>query len=298
MFLKTNPILQFFLVLLAFFSLAQNTFADAESLGPELQTLKAFVQSGIDYFNKNGAKKTYSEINNPKGRFRQGELYLFIYDIKGNCLAHGSTISRVGKNFYTELDKYGTPAVRLITELVKAKPGGGFISYYWPEPYTNKVQIKTSYIKAINNDLWIGSGIYKAVDVPQDQISIKTEEIKAFINVGIEYYREHGAQASYKEFSNPSSQFRRGNVYLFVMDYSGKMIADGSNPTENGKNFYDAVDEFGTPFVQLFVQIAKEGGGSVSYYWPEPSSKKTKLKVSYVTPLDKDTFIGSGFYGD
>ncbi|EKE00677.1 MAG: hypothetical protein ACD_21C00293G0006 [uncultured bacterium] len=264
----------------------------------DIKRLKVFVDSGIAYIKQYGEKKAYDEFNNPKGKFRQGGLYFFVYDDKGNCLAHGSTISRVGKNFYTELDKYGTPVIRLIIELAKAQPQGGFFSYYWPDPDTRNVQIKTSYIKAINDHVSIGSGVYKAIDMPQSQISIKLEEVKAFINEGIEYYREHGAQAAYKEFSNPNGAFRRGNMYLFVMNYKGIMIADGADPKENGEDFYNTVDEFGTPFVQLFTQIAKEGGGSVSYYWPEPSSKKTKLKVSYVTPLDKDTFIGSGFYGD
>jgi signal transduction histidine kinase len=278
------------------FASIQNVFAGIESSNEDAKTLKAFVESGIDYINKYGTKKAYTEFNSPKGKFKQGELYLFAYNFDGTCLAHGSTISRVGKKFNNERDKYGTPVIKLLSELAKA--GGGFASYYWPEPDTNKIQLKTAYVKSINKNSYLGSGYYKALDVPKDQVFIKIEEVKAFINTGIEYYKEHGAQAAFKEFINPNGAFRIGDMYLFVLNSKGVMLAEGANLELVGKNLYDIKDDFGTPFVQLLIQIAKDGGRSVSYYWQQPSTKQVKLKVCYIIPLDSNTYIGSGFYGD
>jgi polar amino acid transport system substrate-binding protein len=287
-------LLKTFLKILFIFALTQAVYADAKT-SEDINKLKAFVDSGIAYIKEHGAKKAYAEFNNPNGKFKQGELYLFVYDFNGTCLADGATIGRVGKNFYTELDKYGTPVTRL--KIALAKTGAGFLSYYWPDPNTKEVHIKTSYIKKENNTA-IGAGIYKAIDVPQNLIEIKLEEVKAFINTGIEYFKKHGAKKAYKEFANPNGPFRRGNRYFFIMSYKGIMLADGADPKEVGQDFYNVPDEFGTPFIQLFIQIAKEGGGSVSYYWLEPTTKKNKLKVAYVMPLDKNSFIASGFYGD
>jgi signal transduction histidine kinase len=296
MYLQKNCILKLLLGLLFSFALTQNIYADTKEK-EELNKVKAFVESGIDYINKHGPKKAYEEFNKPHGKFRKGELYLFVYDLEGLSLAHGSTISRIGKNFYTELDKYGTPVIRLLIELAKA--GGGFFSYYWPDPNTKNVNIKTSYIAPVDkHNIAIGAGVYKAINVPQAQISIKLEEVKALIRNGVDYFEKHGALAAYKEFSNPKGDFRRGNMYMFAYNYKGTLLASGYSPKDVGENFYETRDEFGSPFVQLFIQIAKDGGGSVSYYCPEPSSGKTKLKVSYIMPLGKDTLIGSGFYGD
>jgi signal transduction histidine kinase len=296
LYLQNKFILKMFLGTLLAFVLAQNTYAALQEQ-EELNKLKAFVESGIDYINKHGPKKAYEEFNNLHGKFKQGKLYMFVYDLNGVSLAYGSTANRVGKNFYTELDRYGTPVIRLLIELAKA--GGGFFSYYWPDPDTEKVGIKTSYIAPVNKyNIAIGSGVYKAINVPQAQISIKLEEVKAFVRNGIDYFKKHEPLAAYKELSNPKGPFRRGNMYMFVYNYKGVLLASSGFPKDVGKNFYETRDEFGSPFVQLFIQIAQDGGGSVSCYWPEPNSGKVKLKVNYVMPLGKDTLIGSGFYGD
>lgn len=277
--------------------LSKNIFADTKSTTEDIKKLKTFINSGIDYVNKYGTKQAYTEFSDPKGKFQKGELYLFVYDLNGTCLAHGSMPQRVGKNFINELDKYGTPAVGLAIKV--AKTGGGLFSYYWPEPGTNKVKLKTSYVEKLNDHTIIGAGLYKLIEIPQDQLLVKLEQVKTFINAGIEYFKEHGAQAAYKEFNNPNGSFRIGNMYLFVLNSKGVFLAIGADINNLvGKNSYNLKDEFGTPIVQLMIQIGKDGGGSVSYYWPEPSTKKIKLKVCYIMPLNNDTFIGSGFYGD
>ncbi len=269
--------------------------ADTKTASEDSIKLKSFVESGINYIKSMGNKKAYAEFSKPGGKFSQDELYLFVYDNNGKCLAHGSTPNRIGKNFFEEQDKYGTRVIKIAIEL--AKTGGGFMSYYWPSPKTNAIQFKTSYIKAIDKNTLIGSGLYKIMDVPKAQL-IKIEELKAFVNSGTDYFKEHEVDEVYKEFSNPQGKFRRGGLYLFVLDYNGIILAHGESKELIGKNFYSEKDEFGTPFIQLFIQAAKSGGGMVSYYWPEPISKKTKLKISYIKPLNNETFIGAGIYED
>ena len=50
----------------------------------------SMVNSAIEYYKKVGKDKAFAEINNKKGRFHDGELYVFVYDLSGNVVAHGA----------------------------------------------------------------------------------------------------------------------------------------------------------------------------------------------------------------
>ena len=63
------------------------------------------VQSGIALAKSKGLDEAIAETN--KGKFKQGELYLIIYDSNGKCLAHSTTSSRVGQNMMNDKDPDG-----------------------------------------------------------------------------------------------------------------------------------------------------------------------------------------------
>jgi len=284
-----------------FLVVLENSFAELpKATQEEIKELKEFVESGVAYIKQNGIKKAFAEFNKPKGqgKFWKGDLYFFGYDYKGKCYVHPLIPKRIGKDFYTERAAYGIPVIRLLAQI--AKTGGHFLNYYWLEPTTNKVSPKTAYVVDVENKYYIGSGVYnKVVPIPSQMLEAKSEEIKAFINAGIEYYKEHGQEAAFKEFNNPKGAFRIGDKYLFVLDTKGVFYADGAESARFvGKNMYELKDEFDTKFVQLMIAAGKNGEEGVSYYWQEPSTGKIKLKVCYIKPLTGDLLIGSGFYGD
>jgi len=276
---------------------ASKSFAAPATAKTEVNQLLAFVNSGVNYIKKHGSEKAFAEINNPNGQFRKGDLYLFVYDFNGVCLAHGYDPQHmVGKNLYNLQDKFGTPAIKLMLGI--AKRGGGFVTFYWPEPSTGNVQLKTAYFKPLDNKYIIGAGLYKLLDVPQDQI-VKLEALKAFVNAGIDYIKNHGEDAAYREFDEPYGEFRSGDWYMFVINYQGTFLAYGMDPKGYvDKNFYDIKDAFGTPIVQLLINTAKSGGGVVSYYWSTPTTGEVVLKSSYVKPLNDNALIGAGIYGE
>jgi len=260
----------------------------------EITQLKLFVDSGITYIKQTNKKIAYAEIGNPKGKFTHRDMYLFVFSYKGLCLAHGGDPKNmVGKNLYELQDQYGTPIVKIMIET--ARSGGGFLSYYWNNPLTNKIQAKTSYVKPIDKETFIGAGIYQLVDVPKSY-QVKVEELKAYLKSGISYIKEHGAQAAYKEFENPNGEFIVKDMYLFVGTYDGLVLSNGGYKELTGTNLYNKKDEFGIPYNQSMCEIAKIGGGVVSYYWPNPVTKKIHFKISYAMPIDDKTWIGAGFY--
>jgi len=281
----------FFIVILI-----PQSFADTSTeQRDQVVKLKAFVDSGIDYIKQQGADKAYAEFSNIHGKFRQEKFYLAVYKYDGTCLAHGVfPEEKADKNLYEQKDPYGTPYIKLMTKL--AKTGGGFIRYYSRDPDTHAIHIRTAYVKPIDDNTFIVSGVYDFFEVPVSY-DVKVAELETFVNTGIKYINEHGEEAAFKEFDNPEGKFVHGKSHLFVITYDGLMIVDaGSLKQFTGKNIYDLKDEFGTPFVRMYIEISKAGGGIAGHYWLNPYTHTIQYKINYIKPFGKDKLIGAGFY--
>ena len=91
--------------------------------------------------------------------------------------------------------------------------------------------------------------------------------------------------------SNP--EFLRGELYLFVYDMEGTCYASGLNQDRIWQNFYNERDSFGSQFIKMIIDVAKKGGGWVTYDW------YGAIKVTYtklVSKDGKDYAIGVGYY--
>ena len=123
----------------------------------------------------------------------------------------------------------------------------------------------------------------------------KVKQLKANVQQVIDYIHTNGEDKAFKEISNPKGKFSHKDSYVFVVSYKGVRLA---HPwLKVGENDIDLLDEYGTPFIKLFIEAAKAGGGPVGYYWKKPSDETIKFKISYVKPAaKKDYFVGSGFY--
>ncbi|EKE01101.1 MAG: hypothetical protein ACD_21C00214G0001 [uncultured bacterium] len=263
----------------------------------DVAELKDFVESGLKYLKEKGEKKAYAEFNNPNGRFRTGNLYMFVLGFNGKVLAHGGDPKKmVGTNLFSAKDKFGTPFFQLFVEAVNR--GGGIVSYYWPRPDTGLLQYKTSYVAPIDDRAFIGAGVYKSLEVQKSQ-EAKINELKKFVEAAAEYVKQKGEKEAYKEFSNTKGKFVKGDWYIFVIRYDGLLLAHGGDPEGMvGTSLTDVKDEFGTPLMLLFLNSAKSGGGIVSYYWAHYVEKErnVRFKTSYIHPLGNDVLIGAGYY--
>lgn len=122
--------------------------------------VKTFVDKGAKLCEEKGVSICLEEFNNEKGEFIKGELYMFAYDFSGVNKALGSNSKMVGKNLYKLKDASGTMLIQELIKIAKDKGEGGF-DYKWSHPITKKNTDKTSYVKKINDNLFIGSGYYK-----------------------------------------------------------------------------------------------------------------------------------------
>ena len=61
---------------------------------------KAMVEKAIAYIKANGQEKAFAEINNPKGKFVDRDLYIMVIDMNGTCLARGAIQRQNWKKFH------------------------------------------------------------------------------------------------------------------------------------------------------------------------------------------------------
>lgn len=111
-------------------------------------------------FRKNGAEGTFKAVSDKSvAAFHDRDLYPFIYDMSGKCVAHGARPALIGKNLIDLKDQDGKYLIREMLAISKG-PGSGWIDYKWPNPLNNKIEDKSSYIEKMG-DYFVGVGIYK-----------------------------------------------------------------------------------------------------------------------------------------
>jgi cytochrome c len=120
---------------------------------------KALVKKAIDYMKANGKEKAFAEFSNPKGKFVNGDLYIFVYDMNGKCLAHGFNQKMIGKDLIEMKDPDGKFYVKERIEIAKTR-GSGMQDYKFTNPTSKKLENKTAYIEKYE-DVIVGCGAYK-----------------------------------------------------------------------------------------------------------------------------------------
>lgn len=111
-------------------------------------------------FKKNGATAAFKAVSDKSTKgFHDRDLYPFIYDMSGRCVAHGARPALIGKNLMDLKDQDGKYLIREMVAIAKGS-GSGWIDYKWPNPITNKIEDKSSYIEKMG-DYFVGVGIYK-----------------------------------------------------------------------------------------------------------------------------------------
>jgi hypothetical protein len=118
--------------------------------------VKALVEKAVAMAEKDGKDAVLKAINDLKGPFVKGELYLFACSFDNVNLAEGSPNNKslIG----TDMGKY--PFNVKMTELAKSK-GSGWVEYIWPKPGAKVPSPKRTYIMRVpGQDYWIGGGYY------------------------------------------------------------------------------------------------------------------------------------------
>ncbi len=117
------------------------------------------VKDAVTFYKANGMEKTLDVLNDPKGQFVKGVLYVFAYDLNGTMMANIAKPELVGQNVIDVPDANGKKYRQEIVEIAK-KSGSGWVDYKTLHPKTKTMEDKTTYIEKID-ELVICCGIYK-----------------------------------------------------------------------------------------------------------------------------------------
>lgn len=132
--------------------------AAAEKHGTAAEA-EGMVKKAIAMAKAKGNDAAFAEINNTKGQFTKGDLYVFVYDMNGKCVAHGQNPKMIGKELIDMKDADGKAFVKERVEIAKTK-GSGWQDYKFTDPLTKQIEQKRAYVERYG-DLIFGSGVYK-----------------------------------------------------------------------------------------------------------------------------------------
>ena len=146
------------MMLIGIFLLVAEGIALAAEFGTSAEA-EAMVKKAIGMIKTDGKEKAFAEISNPKGKFVDRDLYIFVYDMAGKCLAHGFNQKMIGKDLIEMKDTDGKLYVKERVEIAKTK-GKGWQDYKYTNPLSKKIEQKSAYIEKVE-DLIVGCGVYK-----------------------------------------------------------------------------------------------------------------------------------------
>jgi len=258
------------------------------------------VDEAVAYAEENGKEMALDALGDRNGEFVDGNNYIFVYDFDGRVLAHPIQPELVGKDRSDEPDLYGALFIRDLMDA--AKEGTGLVYYSYPDPAKNMTPfIKLGYVRAVDDDWWLGSGIYvKEAKISEDHASLEPPanrvELAAFVESVASYARVYGKEIATKDFMDLDGPFVRGNVYIFAHEFNGTCICLPYLPSKVGTNRLGLQNSEGIYIDQEMRSIAKSGSDFFEYLWTNPLTNETEPKTSYVTKVDDDWWLGSGLY--
>jgi cytochrome c len=120
----------------------------------------AMVKRVEAMFSKDGPDATFKAVSDKSiADFHDRDLYPFVYDMSGTCMAHGARSALIGKNLIDLKDQDGKYLIRELVDIAKGS-GSGWVDYKWPNPLTNKIEDKSSYVEKMG-DYLVGVGVYR-----------------------------------------------------------------------------------------------------------------------------------------
>lgn len=102
-------------------------------------------------------------------------------------------------------------------------------------------------------------------------------------------------QQYWSSLSAPAQPFHDRDMYVFVLDASGKYLAFGGNPGRVGSMVQDAKGVDGQQLLHSIMAQAEQGPGWVEYAFAHPVSGAILTKMSFVCEQD-GVYLGCGIY--
>lgn len=117
-----------------------------------------------------------------------------------------------------------------------------------------------------------------------------------WVKKAITFYKASGKRIALAAFMDPDGQFVQDEMYIYVLNRKGTMLAHGVNERFVGEDFSNLKDSDGKSFIKEILETANtQGSGWVEYKWSNPVTKEELSKKVYFKKVD-DLIICSGVY--
>jgi cytochrome c len=108
------------------------------------------------------------------------------------------------------------------------------------------------------------------------------EEARSLVEKAVTFLKANGKEKALAEFNKRHGTFVKGDLYVFVYDLNGRLLAHPVNPELVGKDLLNEPDSKGKLFRRNVVDLAKTvGSGWVDYTYVHPVTKKEEQKTTY-----------------
>ena len=104
-----------------------------------------------------------------------------------------------------------------------------------------------------------------------------------------------GREQAFKDFQDPAGGFLDGDLYVFVFDFEGNLVASGGFPHAVGQNLIHHHEPAPTNTRGIIKVATEQGKGWFEYLWVNPCSRRRETKISYVIRVG-DLIVGVGAY--
>jgi cytochrome c len=144
----------------------------------------------------------------------------------------------------------------------------------------------------LHSMLSLGFSVYLAAPA----LTQTEADAQAFVKSAVAYAKTNGVSKLLKEVNSPTTQFRKGELYIFILDMDGIIMAHGANPKLVGHDLSEREDANNVRYVQQFIKVAEEkGSGWVDYLFANPENGKVEAKTTYIEKVEF-VILGCGIY--
>lgn len=122
------------------------------------------------------------------------------------------------------------------------------------------------------------------------------DEAKAMLDRAVAFYKTNGPEKAFSAFNDPDGPFVDKDLYIFVVDMKGNVVAHGARAGLIGQGMSEIKDADQKNFIGEMVAVARaKGAGTVNYWWESPQFQVVEEKCSYIERVD-EVVLGCGYY--
>ena len=254
----------------------------------------ALVQTAIDHYKTEGREVAIAYHNDPANI--DGQWYVFIIDTNDLFVAHPAAPEFIGKSIK---EVPGLDGSLIGLEIAMATEEGRWTEYLWPNPETNKLELKRTW--SIRHDGYLfAAGYYEPWGPDPATLTLASkEDPKAFTHdlvlAAVARYESEGVEATAAYHNDPENI--DGQWYVFITDENNIYLAHPVKPEFIGRDITQIrqIPGIDGTVVGAEIAMATEVGRWIEYLWPNPETNKLEQKRTWAIRHDGYLFA-AGYY--